>query len=484
MNGKSAHFLEKLTIRQKILALAVVIQIGIILLTIMSNFAINKVEIGSELYKKIDYNHDFLAKINSPPLFQVQTFALLGLIQSGLDPEILNVELAQLENQKKDFYSNFASMSNIEIEENEKKIFLTVYLVSVEEIFKAIQDEFLPSILANDYVKSKEVYKGKIYALWLNHLAVNGELVRLTDAENHKIEAYSRKTTLWVSIFYWISVVSISLLLFFISFMIMRSVINPLKQALTILNTSITTLDKVQTDVTKHIKVTYNSMEDASRQVSGVNKTIQSFAVTSQEMTSSIQEISHNTQGASKIAGEAVIAGQKTNEAFLILQKRAEEINEVVKLIVDIADQTNLLALNASIEAARAGELGKGFAVVAGEVKDLANETAKSTDEITNKIQMMKDSTDGSKITVDQIVSVIKQINDYQNMIAAAIEEQSAAIREMSDNIAHAASNTEKVVKEFQILNESTSEIKHSSELASESTQQLSVISKNIEEMI
>ena len=156
-------------------------------------------------------------------------------------------------------------------------------------------------------------------------------------------------------------------------------------------------------------------------------------------MGASIKEIAKNTADATKIANNAVQLSQTTNETVQKLGASSEEIGQVIKVITSIAQQTNLLALNATIEAARAGEAGKGFAVVANEVKELAKQTAKATEDISQKIQAIQQDAGGAVTAIGQITEVIGQISDIQNTIASAIEEQSATTSEISRNLAEAA---------------------------------------------
>src|SRR5207302_10345027 len=129
---------------------------------------------------------------------------------------------------------------------------------------------------------------------------------------------------------------------------------------------------------------------------------------------------------------------QEANERTDKLRVSSREIGEVIKVITSIAEQTHLLALNATIEAARAGEAGKGFAVVANEVKELAKETAKATDDISRKIEAIQNNTRGAVEAIGQIGQIIDQINDIQNTIATAVEEQTAVTGEISRNVAEA----------------------------------------------
>jgi len=158
-------------------------------------------------------------------------------------------------------------------------------------------------------------------------------------------------------------------------------------------------------------------------------------AAASEQLAKSIDEISRQVANASDISGTAVNRARDTNEQVQGLAEAATKIGDVVKLINDIASQTNLLALNATIEAARAGEAGKGFAVVANEVKSLANQTAKATEEIGSQIKSIQGATQGAVGAISSITDIINQISEISGAISAAVEEQGAATKEVTSNI-------------------------------------------------
>ena len=170
-----------------------------------------------------------------------------------------------------------------------------------------------------------------------------------------------------------------------------------------------------------------------------VSASIESVSAGAEEMTASIKEIARNASNATAVADEAVRAAHDTTEVVTKLGESSTEIGEIVKVITGIAQQTNLLALNATIEAARAGESGKGFAVVANEVKELAKETAKATEDISAKIEAIQADTGRSVHAIEQITEVIGRIADFQSTIAAAVEEQAATTSDMARNVTEAS---------------------------------------------
>ena len=173
-----------------------------------------------------------------------------------------------------------------------------------------------------------------------------------------------------------------------------------------------------------------------------VSRSVQTVAAGTEEMGSAIREISQSANDAAGVASQAVTAAATTNATVAKLGDSSAEIGNVVRVITSIAEQTNLLALNATIEAARAGEAGKGFAVVASEVKDLAQETAKATEDISRRVEAIQSDTDSAVTAIEEISAIIAQINDYQTTIASAVEEQTATTNEMSRSISEASNGS------------------------------------------
>jgi methyl-accepting chemotaxis protein len=219
-----------------------------------------------------------------------------------------------------------------------------------------------------------------------------------------------------------------------------------------------TELEAAAGTLTKTAEVTLGlsgSVAAASAQASG---NVQSVASATEEMTSSVYEISRQVEESAKIAGAAVKQAQQTDGRINELSHAAGRIGDVVKLITAIAEQTNLLALNATIEAARAGEAGRGFAVVASEVKQLASQTAKATDEIGTQIAGMQAATRESVAAIKEIGGTIARIAEIASTIAASVEEQGAATQEIARNVGEAAKGTAQVASDITDVNRGAGE--------------------------
>ncbi|MCP5364449.1 MAG: bacteriohemerythrin [Hyphomicrobiales bacterium] len=208
---------------------------------------------------------------------------------------------------------------------------------------------------------------------------------------------------------------------------------------------------------------------------------VQTAAASAEQLTASISEISRQVADSARIARDASDEAEKTQSNVKGLAAAAEKIGSVVEMITDIAAQTNLLALNATIEAARAGEAGKGFAVVASEVKTLANQTAKATDEIASQINGVRSEIDGTVGAIDGIVTTIGRINEIATSIASAVEEQGVATQEIARNVEQAAAGTQEVTTNITSVKQAAGETATATTEISSSAANLSKQAKRLE---
>jgi methyl-accepting chemotaxis protein len=231
---------------------------------------------------------------------------------------------------------------------------------------------------------------------------------------------------------------------------------------------------------------TAETTQSLSSQVAGASEAasgdMQSVASATEELSISVDEIGRRVKESSRIAEAAVLQAQQTDGRIGKLSRAAQQIGDVVKLITAIAEQTNLLALNATIEAARAGEAGRGFAVVASEVKSLASQTAKATDEISSHISGMQGATQESVAAIKEIGGTIAQISNIASSIAGAVEQQSSATQEIARSVQNVAQGTQEAAANIMQVNRGATETGAASEEVLNSAKTLSTESTRLRE--
>src|SRR5882672_7830381 len=237
-------------------------------------------------------------------------------------------------------------------------------------------------------------------------------------------------------------------------------------------------------------QITANS-EETSAQADVVSKTaqavshnLQTVATGADEMGASIKEIARSATEAAKIATSAVKVAETTTTTVSKLGDSSTEIGQVIKVITSIAQQTNLLALNATIEAARAGEAGKGFAVVANEVKELAKQTAKATEDISRKVEAIQGDSKKSVEAIATVTTIINQINDISSTIATAVEEQSATANEMTRNVAEGARGSGEITKNISVVAQAAQSTSLGAQELRKATQDLGRMSAELRELV
>ena len=228
------------------------------------------------------------------------------------------------------------------------------------------------------------------------------------------------------------------------------------REAITSVMQQAETMHESAVNMGRAMHITESVSEAAASAANDASSSVDAVASAAEELTRSIHQIGQQVSKSTAIANQAVAEARSTDAKIQGLAQAAQKIGEVVDLITDIAEQTNLLALNATIEAARAGDAGKGFAVVAAEVKNLANQTAKATEEIGSQIGGIQTATREAVSAIQGIGGVISQINDITNAIAAAINQQASATSSISNNAQEAARSTQETSSNIGEVSQTT----------------------------
>lgn len=292
----------------------------------------------------------------------------------------------------------------------------------------------------------------------------------------------------------------------------LRKMIGQIIRGVEMLSASSTELSAISRQMSGNARQTYDlsgnvaaASEEMSANMASVaaateqaSANVNMVAAASEEMTATINEISRNAEKARNITNRAVSNAEHASQTVDELGKAAREIGKVTEVIADISDQTNLLALNATIEAARAGDAGRGFAVVANEIKELAKQTARATDEIKIRIEGIQNSTSGTVALIQQISKVIHDIDEIVSSIATAVEEQSITTNDIAGNVAQAARGIYEVTqnvsqssavalsiaREISGVNRAGEEISTNSSQVSLSADDLKKLAKDLKEMV
>ena len=253
----------------------------------------------------------------------------------------------------------------------------------------------------------------------------------------------------------------------------LNNIVGQVKSDATQLDSSSIALSELNDRINSTAETSSDQARSVSTAAEQISANIGGVATASTQMSASISEIARNASDATRIAGEAVALAESTELTVRKLSASSNDIGDVIKVINSIAEQTNLLALNATIEAARAGDAGKGFAVVANEVKELAKETAKATEEISGKIATIQTDSNSAVTAIGSIDSTIQSINEIQIMIAAAVQEQTATTNEISRSVNEAADGSTDIAENSSNAAAGAEESLRNSSYAKQSTQEL-----------
>ncbi len=271
----------------------------------------------------------------------------------------------------------------------------------------------------------------------------------------------------------------------------LKRFLNDLRDSINAIDATAKSLSAASEELSSTSKQMSANAEETSSQAGSVSaaseevsNNVQSVASASEQLEASIREIAKSATEAAKVANKAVGVATETNQTINKLGESSAEIGQIIKVITSIAQQTNLLALNATIEAARAGEAGKGFAVVANEVKELAKQTAKATEDISHKVATIQGDSKSAVEAIAQVCAIISQINDIQGTIASAVEEQSATTKEIGRSVTEAANRSSEITRTIASVAEAAGETSRGSQDTESAASELAKMAAELQKLV
>lgn len=449
--------IKTLTVGTKLYILMGVFSLGFISYGLWSYQTLSVAKVQGPYYQRIVLGKDLLADVLPPPNYIIEAyllaFQMAGELAETSPPISQQANIARMEQLQIEYESRHKYWQE-QLPEGELKVVKTVDSYSpAMQFFNIMNSKFIPACKASDAAAAQALLRGELHAHFDLHRAAINRVVTLANTEGAKVESevntFIRSRTLWSA------GLGVSVLATCCAFgwYITRQVIGTLRVSAASLRVLANNdLTEVSSRMRSNAQETTHQATLASGAAEQVSANAQALATAVEQFEASIKEISANATGAANVARTAVAAASETNQTVTKLGVSSVEIGNVIKVINSIAEQTNLLALNATIEAARAGEAGKGFAVVANEVKELAKQTSQATEDIICKIAAIQEDTKQAVVAIGRVSDIIEQINESQNAIASAVEEQTAMTAEISRNISEVATGSGEIARNISLV--------------------------------
>lgn len=443
---------KNLSIPFKLKMLIGVFSVGLIGYGIWSWTTLNTVKVSGQFYNDIVQGKDLIADILPPPNYIIESYLMALHMANEVDEGASQATMKAYVDRCGQLRAEFDERHLFWIQDlpdDEMKRIKTVDCYEPALAFyNVIEDQFIPACLDGDAETAKELARGELRDHYETHRASIDKVVAMATERCAAVELEARSA---VTRGVFLSAAIAGVLVTFctaLGLWIAGNIVKTLKGSAKSLQTvACRDLTEISQRMKDNASGTSEQASMAQQAAEAVSANVQSLATAVEQFDSSIKEISGNTTNAVTVAQTAVDAASQTNATVTKLGESSSEISNVIKVINSIAEQTNLLALNATIEAARAGEAGKGFAVVANEVKELAKQTSSATEDIIGHISTIQADTEQAVTAITHVSEIIRDINESQNAIASAVEEQSAMTSEISRNIVEVSNGSETIAR-------------------------------------
>jgi methyl-accepting chemotaxis protein len=520
--------LKTLSLKTKLTLLSGLFVTGMAVFGLVALMALTEVKIGGSMYSEIRtgaaIGSDFAPA--SGHLMGAR-LRILEMILEAKDQTLLRTDIQRFEQARKlfeDIHDQYAKS----LPDGKLKDLMQKAYEPAHQYLDIVESKYIPLLLQGKLDAAEAIRSSQLKPLYYVHEEADKAFTDASDAQLAAVEKDAASSTAsWTFTLIVVALVAVALVLT-LSFVIAKGILTPLKATVEMLhevslgnltrrlqvhgkdeiaqmggalNDTIDNLSRAMTQITADAEVLFKASDTAadvsqslgtsSQQTSTqanavsaaaeqVSQNIQTVSTATEEMSASIKEISKNASEAAEVASSAARLAGTTNATMTKLSESSAEIGNVIKVITSIAEQTNLLALNATIEAARAGEAGKGFAVVANEVKELAKETAKATEDIGGKVEAIQLDAKGAVQAIDEITTVIGRINDIQNTIASAVEEQTGTTNEISRNVSETAKGSSDIASNITGVAAAANETQNSAAAVRQAAQELTTVANSL----